>query len=350
MKKITILWWFGQWNLGDDIILYNQVKILQEYYNNPEITVFSGKYNAMLTDIMPWISTIKFPPISWYRLYKFLDIFYLYKVFQILKSTDVFILWGGWFFSDRQFFSLWWWLRYCQIASFFWAQCLWFCMWVWPITHNYNKLLVSHKLSDLFHFILVRDKTSFDCLRQLDIPKDKISQAIDPAFFTEKLVYNKDNSIWFIIYNHTNISFYISQIKKIQKNYKGNIKIIITDYLDISIAKQIKNSCSDIDVVIPSNAISLTQEISRSDFIFSERLHGSIIAFTQRVPFSNIYYHHKGKELADILDIHNFSIDIHSLDEVNLNNYINKRWNFVFKDIKLASYESLIHEKLSVLM
>lgn len=337
MQNITILWWFGFWNIWDDTILFNEINLLKEKFPNSKITVFSWNSNLIKSEF--WVDSELLPPIMWYRLYKFLNIFYLIKVFKIIKNTDIFILWWWWFFSDRQCFAIFGWLRYCKIAKYFWAKVIWFWMWAWPFFHKFNKNFIK-KSSNIFDFISVRDNESLNNFINTGFDRNKLIHTIDPAFFTNCRNENKDNSIWLIIHQK-NENYIIKQISNILKNTNYDIKFIITDFLDLSlnekIIKQIWNTrCK---LIFSNNIDLIIREISKCDFIISQRLHWSIISFTQKVPFLNIYYHHKWKELINLLWINDFSINIENILNTDFLQYINKKNEFVFKYIDLEKFK-----------
>jgi len=345
IKNIAILWWFWNWNLWDDTILYNEIKLLKEFYwEKTNILVFSNnpKY---IEQTYKWVKWEYLPPIMWYRFYKFFNFFYLFKLYKIFRNTDLLILWWWGFFSDRQFFAISWWLRYCKIAKKFWTNIIWFWMWAWPFFHNINKKIIK-KSDNLFNFISLRDDKSLNYFLDIWFNKNKLFKFIDPAFFTEKYNVKKDNSIWFIF--HSNKNFYEKQIKLFLEKSNYNIKLIITDYLDIDYNKNIIDllNNSRIKLIIPQNSIELVKEISKTDFIFSERLHWSIISFTQKVPFTNIYYHHKWKELSNLLDIKIFSVNISNIKNYNLLDFLEKKDKFRFKNLDLINYKEVLFKKL----
>lgn len=336
MKNITILWWFWCWNLWDDTILLNEINLIKEVYKTSEITVLSC--NPKLISKVFSVKSLKLPPISWYRFYKFLNIFYLFSFLKTIKSTDIFILWWWWFFSDRQFFAVSWWLRYCRVAKYFWAKVIWFWMWAWPFFHDSNRNKIK-KVSNVFDYISVRDNKSLENLFLTWFDKNKLIKTIDPAFFTSKIKVKKENSIWFIL--KSDEEYFIKEIKNILQNTHYNIKLIISDYLDISLNYYILNEIQSkrLSIHVCENPYNLIKKIYSCDFIISQRLHWSIISFTQWIPFLNIYYHHKWKELIDLLKIDDFSIDNKNINNYKLLKFINKMYFFNFIQLDLDNYK-----------
>lgn len=338
MKNITILWWFWCWNLGDDTILFSEINILKKKFPESIITIFS--WNPELTrKNFPLIKSIQLPPIIWYRFYKFLNVFYFYKVIKLLKETDIFILWGWWFFSDRQYFAINWWLRYCRIAKFYWAKIIWLWMWAWPFFHERNKKIIN-KSKNIFANVFLRDEESLDNFISTWFSRQKLIKTIDLAFFIKKESVIKDNSIWFII--NSNEEYFIKEIKNILDNTDYLIKLIITDSIDLILNKKIKEIIWDKRIVICTfnSPISLIKEIWKCDFIVSQRLHWSIISFTQNIPFINIYYHHKGKELIRLLDIDDYSFCNKELANVKIIDFLEIKNNFIFEKLDLGYYKN----------
>ena len=339
MKNITILGWFGSGNFWDDIILLNEVALLQEKFPWACITVLCWNTD-MLKQTVSGVDTLALPPIAWYRVYKFLNIVYLWKFIKLMRGTDMLILWWGGFFSDRQFFAIWWWLRYCRIAKYFWAKVVWFGMWAGPFYFQYNKNKIS-SAEKYIDYISVRDDFSLTCLREIWFPKQKLVRTIDPAFFLSRSPIKKDNSVTFILKSHE--EYFIWEIQELFEKMSYDIKLVITDILDIQLAKRIYEIVGikgRIKIVLPQNLEELIQTVAASDFVISQRLHGCIIAFTQQVPFLNIYYHHKGKELEKLLWNNSFCIDEESVENHSILDMVQKKDEYIFTEIHKEHYKN----------
>jgi len=345
MKNITILWWFWNWNLWDDTILYNEINLLKDFFwKDINILVFSNNPKNIEKNFI-WIKSDFLTPIAFYRFYKFLNIFYLIRFIKILKNTDLLILWWWGFFSDKQFFAIMWWLRYIKLFKKLWSKIIWFWMWAWPFFYSINKKILKNN-EKYFDLISLRDEESLNNFLEIWFNKNKLLKFIDPAFFTKNRNQIKTNSIWFVL--HSNKDFFIKEIKKVLKNTDYNIKLIITEHLDIKLNKEILSSIKNkrVELIIKNNFIDIIDEISKLDFIVSQRLHWSIIAFTQKVPFLNIYYHHKWKELWNFLNIEDFSINIKDIEKENIISYIENKDKFKFKNIDLEFYKKLFINNL----
>lgn len=215
-------------------------------------------------------------------------------------------------------------------------------MWAGPFFYQNNKNLIK-KSSVIFDFLIVRDNISFTYLLETGFEKGKLYQMVDLAFFTKFQNSQKSESIGFII--HSNEWYFTKQIKYILDNTHYNIKFIITDTLDIHLNEQIITSLWNqrCTIHMSSKIANIIKEISSCDFIISQRLHGSIIAFTQKVPFLNIYYHHKWKELIKLLWIDQFSFNIDQIEDNNILSYIQKKDDFTFLEpCHLAKYKITI--------
>lgn len=341
MKNITILWWFWCWNIWDDTILKNEIKILKEKYPKWNITVLARDVNIILNNF-PWVKAFKLPPIMFYRFYRFLNLFFLFKFIKIIKNTDIFVLWWWWFFSDRQFFAIWWWLRWAKLAKIFWSKVIWFWMWAWPFFHEYNKKLIK-KYSKIVDIFILRDSKSYNNLLECWVNKKRLLKIIDPAFFTKDRKFKKEKNIWFIINNKENKKYFIKQIKNFLKKTDFNIKLIITSELDIPLNNEILNILNNnrCELVSSDYIFDIIESIWKCSFIISQRLHWSIIAFTQKTPFLNISYHFKWEEIVKLLNIEDFSIKNEEIENINIYDYFLKKDKFIFKEINLKKYKEL---------
>ncbi len=343
--KITILWWFGCWNLWDDSILRCEIDILRGLYPHAEIHVFwwnelskfSRQYN---------ITNSNLPPISFYRFYRFFNIFYFFKTFHILKHTDLCVLGGGWFFSDRQRYVIAWWLRYCQYAQKHWAKVIWFCIWAGPFSYKSNKKRIK-KASNIFDHIFVRDKKSYQAFIDCGFDAQKLSINIDPVFHLPSISQEKDKSIWIVLHSHE--EYFVNQIYNISKNTDYYIKLIITDSLDWDINQKIQEKLQEkkCRVIVHASSQDLVKEIAKCDFVISQRLHGSIIAYSQNIPFLNIYYHHKWEELWKILELWDFSISTDMILKKDLSEFLENKESFRANMIDTKKYRDILEDVLT---
>jgi len=339
MKNIVILWWFWKWNYWDNFILFNEIFLLKELIPESKITVLCWSIEELKNNLPNDIIYERIPPIAFYRLYKFLNIFYLYRWIKLIIKTDILILWWWGFFSDRQKYAIPWWLRWCEVFSLLWSQVYGFWMWMWPFYYDETKKKIL-KSQRNFQKISLRDDLSLKYLELTWFDKKKIIRTIDPAYFTPYYKAIKNKQIWFIIRNNPN--HFIKELQNILKYTDYNIVLIIMDTLDIDINKGILQWLQNkkVSLLNTSSLVDISTTISSCDFVVSQRLHGNIISFTQKVPFLNIYYHHKWAELWKQLNISKFSIDEKTFKNISLLDYINMKNDFNFMDINLTQYKT----------
>ncbi len=345
MKNITILWWFWYWNYWDNLILFNEVKLLKSKYPNSIINIYCWNSKELQSSFKNiWnIYFYKRPPIAIYRLYELLNLSTIKNLCYLLIKTDLFILWWGGFFSDRQFFAIWGWLRYVILFKLFWSKVIGFWMWAGPFFYKYNKFLI--KFSGLFFDdILLRDTQSVKYFSNTGFNPQKIHRVIDPAFFMEINEKNvKNKNLWFIIKD--NYAYFIKEINNLlEYDLEVNISLIITDTLDLDLNEKVLNYFKNsirVKIINESDVLKLSKIIASMHFIFSQRLHWSILAYSQKTPFCNIYYHHKWRELINLLWIENFSIYNKELWKYQLINILNNIKNSNMDNINLTDYKNI---------
>jgi polysaccharide pyruvyl transferase WcaK-like protein len=171
-KKILIMTATGKYNLGDELILREEIRFLRSHYGNVAITVCTYDKKSHLIEDPEDIDFISyFPnhlitrPIQniWY---------FFHNIVSIYRSDIVIIGGGGIIFDNEPWVSfntlLWQWFFRIQTARIAGTLILF-----WGISLEIT--LVAHKLDlrKIFtygDFILVRDSRSKDLLEALEVP------------------------------------------------------------------------------------------------------------------------------------------------------------------------------------
>lgn len=161
LKKILIMTATGSYNLGDELILQEEVRFIKAHYGNVDITIFTHdpKSTIVRDDSIHYVryfpTNLLRNPIG--------NIYFFFKNLWIIARADVLVIGGGGIIFDNEpgvsFSALLyqWWLR-IKIARVSGTTLLF-----WGISLEVQKVANKMRLKMLFQsgdFILVRDERS----------------------------------------------------------------------------------------------------------------------------------------------------------------------------------------------
>lgn len=163
--KIFIVAMPGSGNLGDDLISIRLAKMLCDYYNPDEIGVLCGEnnikddYNIIDTSI----TFFKKP-----RKTSFKDYFgRSFAIKSFVKSADLIVIGGGGLFQDTHSpFTIHNYLKYLRLCK---CKVMIVGMGVGPIQYKINQFYISRVLNVENISIQVRDMSSYDYIKRLNI-------------------------------------------------------------------------------------------------------------------------------------------------------------------------------------
>lgn len=318
-KQILIAGWFGAGNIGDDLILKVEIELLQEKYPESNITVFSQ--DTQYIREFYGVNAEKLPPIAWYRFYRLLNLFYTYRLFKLCSKADLFVLGGGGFFSDRQYFAIAGWLRLCRLAQWFGARVITFCIGAGPFFYERNRVLLQKK-AEVFDALLVRDQQSYENFVQIGISPSKIDLCIDPVLFLPQQKREQKNQITFILFEKE--EYWKKEIQAVLDNTDLDVLLVATDMGDIAFNKRLLSQFPTGRVAFMESMSmqTIVQEVSASLLIVSMRLHGNIIAASQEVPFLNVWYHFKGLEFSKRMTVEDIAFPAKEMERLDISQII----------------------------
>ena len=336
ISVFTSVW---AWNLGDELILKNEISILKEQYkkNNPKFIVYS--YD--LDDIFFEDESIEYKeyfPIDIKNPRKILK--NIKNFFVFLKCTflsDLIVIWWWWLFFDNEVGNkknpLDLWIFRMKIFNFFLKKIYFFRVWL-SIKQEKSFEKIYKIFSGKRKKIEVRDDYSKKVLEDLAI--NNVIKKYDPVFFDNwwniKEILNKKISIKKIFKNFSlkdleNIDF---ENKKVWIAFRSWY-FSITPELEILLIKEIIEFLqkSGAKVILLPHSFSKTDILSNDfkwmeyiqsktqnvwitknlketyeiytqkkvDIILAQRLHSIILSQVYEIPFVWISYSKKTSEL-----------------------------------------------------
>lgn len=171
-KKILIMMATGKWNLGDELILREEVRFIRSHYGNVDITISTYNRESHLIENPDGIRFISYFPNKIFSR-PIQNIWYFFRSAIALYTSDVLIIGGGGIIFDNEpwvSFStlLWQWYLRIKIARIAWTLILF-----WGISLEVTQVQNKLALRSLFipgDFIIVRDNKSKWLLEALETP------------------------------------------------------------------------------------------------------------------------------------------------------------------------------------
>lgn len=294
MKRILISGYYGFDNLGDEAILGSMIKMMEQSYEDIEITVLSNKAEQ---------TSNRYGVKSIYRY----DIF---KIMSAMRRSDVFISGGGSLLQDvTSMKTVPYYLGLIFLAQVFNLKTIFFAQGVGPLNSKFNRFFVNKILSNM-DYISVRDKESKELLEKIGLNSNVINITDDPVYG----LYNK---------NKKDLKYEQKEVKKIgvsvrswndnsyiesiasflnNLNQEKNFNVLILPFHkgeDIIICKRLKKMLKmKAEVLDYTDNFSKVNDIySTLDLFLGVRFHSLVFAALNLVPFIGISYDPKVSSL-----------------------------------------------------
>ncbi len=272
-KNILFFGYYGEENLGDELILENLKNYFSERFNLGILTPNKNYYKDL-------ISFYKFDPL---------------EILKGISWADIVIGGGGGIFQDKTSFKSF--LYYILILwiSFFKKKRIYLIGQSFsPFRYFISRFLIKFSLL-LCERIYLRDKFSLNFLNSIGIPKEKLSIIPDIAFLTELEKPKIERS-----YVGVNFRFWkginINSLESILENLKKKEKIIFFSFQDSSDLKLFNNLSQEvrngIEIVTYYDKYFIEKFCSCKYFI-GMRLHSLILASILEIPFLGLSYDEK---------------------------------------------------------
>ncbi|MFL2133607.1 polysaccharide pyruvyl transferase family protein [Desemzia sp. FAM 23990] len=186
-------------------------------------------------------------------------------------------------------------------------------------------------------YITVRDKKSFEAIKDLNKDTKKVFQTIDPVLFLENNQTNVINDVFGISvmdirlseYSESDYSQYLNQLAHITRqliNSGFSVDLFCSETADLIALKDLQkllnkeaNLPGKISFYNEVSLLTLREVYNRIDFLLGTRMHTLIIAFSQNIPFIGINWQTKVREFSKIVELDNYVLSMeHFLKNINM--------------------------------
>lgn len=281
MKKVLFFGYYGEGNLGDELLLKNLIDKFSERFL---VGALVSKKKETGNKI------ILFDRIR--------------ELLKAINWADVVIGGGGGIFQDKT-----------SLHSFlYYLFILWYALLtkkkVYIIGQSFSTL--KYRISrfllkiTLPHCgkIYVRDSFSYQFLQNLNVPKDKIKILPDIVFLTQFPDVRRDKENIGINFRPW-YELKIEDLEKILKELlKENRKIIFfsfQDSMDLELFKKLDKEITKEIEVVSSNSDNFWEKFSTCKYLVGMRLHSLILSTIAGIPFLGISYDEKIQAYLDDL-------------------------------------------------
>ncbi|MEN2985003.1 MAG: polysaccharide pyruvyl transferase CsaB [Dictyoglomaceae bacterium] len=273
MKNILIFGYYGEKNLGDELILENLRDCFEKRFNLGVLTSNKDYYKNLIT-------FQKFKPL---------------ELFKGINWADIIIGGGGGIFQDKTSLrSLIYYLSILWLSFLKGKKIYLLGQSFSPFRYAISKYLVKISLL-LCEKIYLRDSFSFKYLINIGVPREKLYIIPDIAFLSkfEKRSVNKNYvGVNFRPWKGTNIN----DLENILKNLKKNERVIFfsfQDSLDLKFFNSLSQEAKKGIDVVPYCDENFVDKFSSCKYFIGMRLHSLILASIFYIPFLAISYDEK---------------------------------------------------------
>lgn len=307
MKKVLLLGYYGFDNSGDDAILKAIVKGIKNFNEDYEITAFSKN------------------PDKTKREYNInsVDRFSFFEVLNAMKNTDLFVFGGGSLLQDKTSSrSLFYYLGMIRLAKFFNKKVFVFANGIGPINKNYNRNSTK-KILEKVDYITLRDKSSYDFIKELGVKNKNVEITADPVFLLESSgesqadrILKEQNiklgkNVIGISVRKWNESLNLNRevAKFCDKFVNEDIDFLIIPMhypKDVEYSKSIKNLSKNERIHVLDTKYEVEDIISlikKCEIMIAMRLHSLIYSAKAKVPMISLVYDPKVSGLSKELEI-----------------------------------------------
>ena len=359
-KKILIIGWYGEGNIGDEAILLSIKKDLEREFS-AEVKALSTRVEY--TKRMQGVEAVSHMPLSMKSFVLNLFNFKKFKpAINAIKESDIILLGGGGFLSDWSYFNPFNWLKYIVLAKLFGKKTMLYAIGAGPFRTKFGKFCVRYVVNKFIDKITVRDEESRDWLKKAGVTKEIVVSG-DPVislnYSSSELNIEKDKQLITFVLNpylkeknpekYNNLKESLIDYFKLftpnehelvflpfenSKDYEFNKELIIESGIEAKLINL------ELD---PNTAMNI---LAKSDLVVSLRLHGNIMSASCGTPFLPIVYHHKTAEFIKKLGWE------YQIDFGEGKNWIDKDLNpqeLFDETMEILEKEIVLAEKLDIL-
>jgi polysaccharide pyruvyl transferase WcaK-like protein len=335
MYKIVISGWYGEKNLGDEIILQSMIETIKADIPNADISVLS--FNPNYTKDYQTVNAVNHFPYTLKNLIGRVlrnDLFSIIEAYLTVKKADLIIIGGGGFLSDWNPKAIKPWLK--QIYFFkciLKKKVMLYAIGAGPfLSLKYQKK--TKKALDMVDSITVRDEESRTQLKKCGVHNVKVTA--DPAVSlidrSTKLSYENGvrtiglsiaplfiNSLWKNSNEKYNkyLQAFVDFINLVNKTYKDRLNLVFIPMQDeydrtfnLEIINQI-NYRNNVSIIMDGETIDeKLVHLKGCDLIVGMRLHSIIISSTYGIPSLGVVYHHKVHEYLGRIGLKGLYVEV----------------------------------------
>lgn len=298
---ISILTATWQYNLGDELILLEEYKILKEQFSDAKFNIFT--YDKKSSFIQDEVNYVTYFP-TWIRKKIFLNLKYLYQNILAFYKSDLIIIWWWWLIYDNEFqkskLPILQWKFRIFLAKLFRKKVIYLAIWINIKEKNYEKIKYLFNWNNIY--VSVRDLKSKLILKNLKIESSLI---YDPVFLLSTKEENKfkTKTVW--------ISLRKGYLKNEEENIKQMVlflsrlwyKIIflthsfhLKDWL-ANDYEFLKTFSKKYKLWITNSLIETLSVYKKLDFVIAMRFHSIILSIIYNIPFLWLSYSQKTEEI-----------------------------------------------------
>ncbi|MDU3804002.1 polysaccharide pyruvyl transferase family protein [Paraclostridium bifermentans] len=317
-----ILGWFGEKNIGDDLILRASLNILQKNKNIENIYVAS---NQKVTGNFKWIYDHDFSLKSYGKLFLRGNIIESLKAWN---SSDLIIFSVGGGVSDWNKEVMTRLIRKIKFYKFLNKKIIFLGVGAGPFVGNYEK----SKISNIFNLVdafLVRDKTSYTNLKEIGV--ENVVLTNDVVFELDKIVESNlnlnekeivyipvplfYNDLW--IDNESKLKEYLNSVREsLLKLSSNGYKITIIPFQKEFDNKYFLEYINDlinnenIDIFNYNSYDEVYKRLNECKMIINSRFHGLVLSTIFNKPSISIVYDHKMNDLLKAIGTEETALDV----------------------------------------
>lgn len=310
MKKLNVVvsGWYGQNNVGDELILRAMNELISHHYKDCELTFLS--FDPLQTYSKHGVRAVRQIPRTWLGWIKAAINLEIFKLISVIYRCDIYIQGGGGFISDYQGPNLKFWLKQITLFKNFGAKTALLGVGIGPFSKQELITYTRKIINESVDVIVVRDYNSQSEMMDILRVSKEINVAVDPVAFSsfrktkEKA---KTKTIGLVIgdyfkqgYPNENQSDRLA-LKQLYKKIVNEIRkmgfdtriMIFHPEHDLDFAIDLFGREQEVKITIVSDVTDAVNNYSELKGVVSFRLHGNILAYALNTPFLPIVYHKK---------------------------------------------------------
>lgn len=318
--KVIIVGWFGEKNIGDELILDSAHEVVLDNLKPTEIYVAS---NQKVASKYKWIYDHDFTFKSWLKLFLRGNIS---KNIKAWLSSDIIIFCIGGGLSDWNKIVAKRVLNRIKFFRFLNKKIYFLGVGAGPFVGNYHPDYLNKKFSEVNNF-LVRDETSFNNLKSIGL--NNVTLTNDIVFENKQLITHFNNrknqkedvviipaplfynDLW--KNNRENFKKYVESLNKTIDFLSEKHNVVVLPFqpeFDYEYLLKHLNTTSNFELFEYSNFEQAYEKMISAKLVIPMRFHGLVLATLFEKPSIPMIYDHKLYDLSKNLGIEHIGLDV----------------------------------------